>query len=82
MKRRDDRMAIDASASCNKRRRKRLPRWADRLITVIVILVGAALMVWPWVFDRLEASGAFNQINAVSSTVEALPAEETEGIIK
>jgi sortase A len=79
MKRRDNRMAVDVS--CNKRRRKRLPRWADRLITVIVILVGVGLMVWPWVFDRLEASGVFNQINAVSSTVDALPAEEREQIL-
>lgn len=81
MKQRDNRMAVDVSASCNKRRRKRLPRWADRLITMVVILVGVGLMVWPWVFDRLEASGVFNQINAVSSTVDALPAEERERIL-
>lgn len=81
MKHRDDRMAVNASASCSKRRRKRLPRWADRLITMVVILVGVGLMVWPWVFDRLEASGVFNQINAVSSTVDALPAEERERIL-
>ena len=52
-----------------KRRRKRLPRWADRLIT------------WPWILDRLEASGVFNQISTVSSTVDALSAEERERIL-
>ena len=36
------------------RRRKRLPRWADRLITVLIILIGAGLLVWPWVADRLD----------------------------
>ena len=63
-----------------KRHRKRLPRWADRLITMVVILIGVGLMVWPWVLDRLEASGVFNQISAVSSTVDALSAEERERI--
>ncbi|MDD5799237.1 MAG: class C sortase [Coriobacteriales bacterium] len=55
-----------------KRKRKRLPRWADRLITLLVILVGVGLMVWPWVLDRLEASGVFNQISTVSSAVDAM----------
>ena len=55
-----------------KRRRKRLPRWADRLITIIIILIGVGLMTWPWILDRLEASGVFNQISTVSSTVYAL----------
>lgn len=55
-----------------KERKKRLPRWADRLITVLVILFGVALMVWPWVLDRIEASGVLNQISTVSSTVDAM----------
>ena len=46
-----------------KRRRKRLPRWADRLITIVIILIGVGLMTWPWILDRLEASGVFNQIS-------------------
>lgn len=81
MKHRDKHTATDASALCNKKHRKRLPRWADRLITMIVILIGISLMVWPWVLDRLEASGVFNQISAVSSTVDALPEEERERIL-
>lgn len=64
-----------------KRRRKRLPRWADRLITIVIILVGVGLMTWPWILDRLEASGVFNQISTVSSTVDALSAEERERIL-
>ena len=63
------------------RRRKRLPRWADRLITIVIILIGVGLMTWPWILDRLEASGVFNQISTVSSTVDALPAEERERIL-
>ena len=58
-----------------KRRRKRLPRWADRLITIVIILIGVGLMTWPWILDRLEASGVFNQISTVSSTVDALSEE-------
>lgn len=38
-----------------KRRRKRLPRWADRLITIVIILIGVGLMTWPWILDRIEA---------------------------
>ena len=64
-----------------KRRRKRLPRWADRLITIVIILIGVGLMTWPWILDRLEASGVFNQISAVSSTVDALSEEERAGIL-
>ena len=64
-----------------KRRRKRLPRWADRLITIVIILIGVGLMTWPWILDRLEASGVFNQISTVSSTVDALSAEEREHIL-
>lgn len=65
----------------SKRRRKRLPRWADRLITIVIILIGVGLMTWPWILDRLEASGVFNQISTVSSTVDALSAEERERIL-
>ena len=61
-----------------KRRRKRLPRWADRLITIVIILIGVGLMTWPWILDRLEASGVFNQISTVSSTVDALSADQIE----
>lgn len=57
-------------------RRKRLPRWADRLVTVLIILVGAGMLVWPWVMDRLEASGVFNQITTVSSNIDAMTKEQ------
>ncbi len=81
MQRRDKHAATGASAPSGKRRRKRLPRWADRLITMVVILIGVGLMVWPWVLDRFEAAGVFNQIDAVSSTVDALSAQEREWIL-
>lgn len=81
MQRRDKHAATGASAPSGKRRRKRLPRWADRLITMVVILIGVGLMVWPWVLDWFEAAGVFNQIDAVSSTVDALPAQEREWIL-
>lgn len=61
-----------------KPRRRRLPRWADRLITALVILVGVGLMVWPWVLDRIEASGVFNQISQVSQTIDALSPEDKQ----
>lgn len=61
-----------------KPRRRRLPRWADRLITSLVILVGVGLMVWPWVLDRIEASGVFNQISQVSQTIDALSPEDKQ----
>ena len=80
MKHQDKRNSAGAPALSAKKRRRRLPRWADRLITMVVILIGVGLMVWPWVLDRLEASGVFNQISAVSSTVDALSAEERERI--
>lgn len=57
-------------------RRKRLPRWADRLVTVLIILIGAGMLVWPWVMDRLEASGVFNQISTVSSNIDAMTEEQ------
>ena len=72
-------LAADGKAKGHKgrgRRRKRLPRWADRLITVLIILVGAGLLVWPWVADRLEASGVFNQITTVSGNIDAMSKEE------
>ena len=57
-----------------KRRRKRLPRWADRLITIVIILIGVGLMTWPWILDRLEASGVFNQISTpITSSWRARP---------
>ena len=80
MKHQDKRNSTGAPAPSGKKRRRRLPRWADRLITMVVILIGAGLMIWPWVLDRLEASGVFNQISAVSSTVDALSEEERERI--
>ena len=80
MKHQDKRNSTGIPAPSAKKRLRRLPRWADRLITMVVILIGVGLMVWPWVLDRLEASGVFNQISAVSSTVDALSAEERERI--
>lgn len=68
----------DARSKGEKRSKKRLPRWADRLITVLVILCGVALMVWPWVMDRIEASGVLNQISTVSSTVDAMSQSEKD----
>lgn len=65
-------------ADGSKPRRRRLPRWADRLITALVILVGVGLMVWPWVLDRIEASGVFNQISQVSQTIDALSPEDKQ----
>lgn len=59
-----------------KGRRKRLPRWADRLITVLIILVGAGMLAWPWVMDRLEASGVFNQITTVTSNIDAMSKQQ------
>lgn len=45
----------------------------------------SSLLAWPYdlavVLDRLEASGVFNQISTVSSTVDALSAEERERIL-
>lgn len=81
MNRNDKRTSTGTCAPSAKKRRRRLPRWADRLITMVFILFGVGLMVWPWVLDRLEASGVFNQISAVSSTVDALPEEERERIL-
>ncbi len=76
MKRRKDNSDVQGKAK--KKPKKRLPRWADRLITVLVILFGVALMVWPWVLDRIEASGVFSQISTVSSTVDAMDQEQKD----
>lgn len=76
MKRRKDNSDVQGKAK--KKPKKRLPRWADRLITVLVILFGVALMVWPWVLDRIEASGVLNQISTVSSTVDAMDQEQKD----
>jgi sortase A len=35
-------------------------------------------MVWPWVLDRIEASGVLNQISTVSSTVDAMGQEQKD----
>ena len=71
-------MAGEQGKGKKKAKKKRLPRWADRLITILVILFGVALMVWPWVMDRIEASGVFNQISTVSSTVDAMSQSEKD----
>jgi sortase A len=74
-------LAADGKAKGQKgrgRRRKRLPRWADRLITVVIILIGAGLLVWPWVADRLEESGVFNQITTVSGNIDAMSQSEKD----
>lgn len=59
-------------------RRRRLPRWADRLITVGLILLGVGLMVWPWVVGRLEEYGVGATISEVSACVESMPSEEKQ----
>ena len=72
-------LAADGKAKGHKDRggrRKRLPRWADRLITVVIILIGAGLLVRPWVADRLQESGVFNQITTVSGNIDAMSKEE------
>ncbi|MGN0070590.1 MAG: class C sortase [Atopobiaceae bacterium] len=78
MKGRKGKADAQDAGSKKKGRKKRLPRWADRLITVLVILFGVALMVWPWVLDRIEASGVLNQISTVSSTVDAMSQDEKD----
>ncbi len=78
MKSKKDEEIAHSGSSKKKPKKKRLPRWADRLITVLVILFGVALMVWPWVLDRIEASGVLNQISTVSSTVDAMDQEQKD----
>lgn len=78
----ENKNVLDSKSTSNKRKHKRLPRWADRLITIMVILIGVGLMTWPWIMDRLESSGVFNQISSVSSTVEALTPQERARIFK
>lgn len=76
--RKSDDAAQGVADAVGRRRRHRLPRWADRLVTLLVILAGALLLVWPWVADRLDSQGVTRQITAVEANVEALPAEEKE----
>ncbi len=57
---------------------RRLPRWADRLITLLLILVGVGLMVWPWVVDMLEEYGVGATISEVSARVDSMPADEKQ----
>ena len=59
-------------------RRRRLPRWADRLITVGLILLGVGLMVWPWVVDALEEYGVGATISEVSARVDSMPSGERQ----
>lgn len=59
-------------------RRRRLPRWADRLITVGLILLGVILMVWPWVVDALEEYGVGATISEVSARVDSMPSGERQ----
>ncbi|SET00891.1 sortase A [Olsenella sp. KH3B4] len=62
-------------------RRRRLPRWVDRLITVGLILLGVGLMVWPWVVDMLEEYGVGATISEVSARVDSMPADEKQWYI-
>lgn len=61
-----------------KKARHRLPRWADRLITALVILLGVGLLVWPWVVDYFENQGVGSMISKVTAEVEALPSDEKQ----
>ena len=61
-----------------KRARRRLPRWADRLITALVILFGVGLLVWPWVVDYFESQGVGATISKVTAEVDALPADQKQ----
>lgn len=61
-----------------KKARRRLPRWADRLITALVILLGVGLLVWPWVVDYFESQGVGSMISKVTAEVEALPSDEKQ----
>ena len=65
-----------------RKKRRRLPRWADRLITLLFILVGVGLMVWPWVLDRLATAGVFSQITEVSSTVDAMDQSQRDAYLQ
>ncbi|MEE8704904.1 MAG: class C sortase [Olsenella sp.] len=74
----DGKAAAGAKGRAGGRRRRRLPRWADRLLTMLMILLGVGLMVWPWVVDRLEEYGVGATISEVSARVESMPSEEKQ----
>ena len=61
-----------------KSARRRLPRWADRLITALVILLGVGILVWPWVVDCFESQGVGATISKVTAEVDALPADQKQ----
>lgn len=61
-----------------KKASRRLPRWADRLITALVILFGVGLLVWPWVVDYFESQGVGATISKVTAEVDALPADQKQ----
>ena len=68
-----------AEKSTNGRRNKRrLPRWAERLIAAVLILCGITLMVWPWAADFLASNGAGSTISQVTERVDAMPAKEKQ----
>lgn len=68
-----------AEMSTNGRRdKRRLPRWAERLIAAVLILCGITLMVWPWVADFLASNGAGSTISQVTERVDAMPAKEKQ----
>lgn len=60
------------------RRRRRLPRWVDRLIAAVLIACGIGLMIWPWVADLVSSTGVGTTISEVTAHVDALPADEKQ----
>lgn len=58
--------------------RRRLPRWADRLIAAALIVCGIGLMVWPWVADLVSSTGVGTTISEVTARVDSLPADERQ----
>ena len=58
--------------------KRRLPRWVDRLITVVLILGGIGLLVWPWVADFFQETGVGNTIFEVTARVDSMPADEKQ----
>ena len=67
-----------ASRPAGRRRRRRVPRWVDRLVTALLILAGVALLVWPWIVDRIASDGAGQTISEVTAQVDALPAAQKQ----
>ncbi len=55
-----------------------MPRWVDRLVTLLLILAGVCLLVWPWVVDLIESDGVGNTISEVSAQIDALPADQKQ----